>query len=314
MSVKAKKYYTWLGLEGIYTDYNSANQEVVKKGMKNIYPVAFSTEEDADAFRKGMWNEYLKEHYARFFTDADAVIYADGSNDKNLLGGYGIIIFFKTGEVFCESAQLRDLEDGKMSSKRYGINGELTEEKTIVYHSLEDAKKGFVASGWNEAGEFEGARRALEICFEGKKIKKAVLVYDSKTIEERYHLGKKSASTIMENPAYFYGELCEKIKQNFGEEAVTFQHVDSHRKENPYRIDEPEFVHAVFNDLADAMAKAETGIGEVSAQENVNLMHAIPETTNLKINTRNKKTDENRNKTRAHLQAVLAKEWLRPQV
>ena len=60
MSNDSKKYYTWPGLEGVYTDYNSANQEVSKKGMKNIYPVAFSTEEDANAFREGMWDEYLK--------------------------------------------------------------------------------------------------------------------------------------------------------------------------------------------------------------------------------------------------------------
>ena len=313
MSNDSKKYYTWPGLEGVYTDYNSANQEVSKKGMKNIYPVAFSTEEDANAFREGMWDEYLKEHYTRFATDADAVIYADGSNDKNVLGGYGIIIFFKTGEIFCESAVLSDLEDGKFSSKRYGMNGELTEEKVVEYNSLKGAKAGFVASGWNEAGEFEGARRALEICFFEKNAKKAVLVYDSKTIEESYRLGKNSNSTKIENPAYFYGELCERIKQEFGENAVRFIDVDSHRKDNPYRIEEPEFVHAVYNDLVDSMAKAETGVGEVSAQESVNLLHAIPETINFKINTRNKK-DDNRNKTRERLQAVLAKEWLRAQM
>lgn len=313
MEEKTQKYYSWPGLDASYTEYEGANREVAEKGIKNVYPVGFSSREEADAFRKGMWDSYLKENYAYYRTDADAVIYADGSNVKNVVAGYGLIIFFRNGEVFCESSLLTDKENGKLLSERYDINGERKEERVIEYIPLPGAKNGFVESGWNEAGEFEGARRALEICFLEKKLKKVVLVYDSKTIEERYHLGAKAGSGKIENPAYCYGALCDKIKQKCGEDAVRFVDVNSHLTKNPYRITDMEFVHAVYNDLADAMAKAETGIGEVNAQKNINLLHAIPETVGFGIKTGRQKGEASRRKTRERLWAVLKKEWLRAQ-
>lgn len=316
MPTPITNFYTLAGLDNVYTDYNSANQETVQKGIRNIYPVSFTVKADAEAFRSGQWDTYLSNHYAHFETDADAVIYADGSNYKNERGGYGILIFLRSGEIICESASLIDLENGTFLSKRYDIDGNLTEEKNVCYPILNGAKKGFVESSWNESGEPEGARRALEICFKEKGVQKAVLVYDSETIEKRYLAGTVFTTTKPEHPTYFYGQLCEEIKKNYGEQAVRFIHVDSHRNKKdaePYRIDEKEFIHAIFNDLVDAMAKAEACIGEVSGQENINLLHAIPETKNFKIQTRDMaKKEASRDKTRSHLHAVLSKEWLRP--
>ena len=189
-----KKYYTLVGLDGVYEDYNEAVKNVKNKATD--YPVSFSTKDDAEAFRQGKWDEYLEDklekNHAVYETDADAVIYADGSVDvdKNEpTGGYGIIIFFKSGEVICESAILKDKANGELLSRRFDEIGNLKEEKIIAYPIIEGAKEGFVKSGNNEAGEPEAARRALEICFLEKGAKKVILVYDSKTIEERYHNG-----------------------------------------------------------------------------------------------------------------------------
>lgn len=320
-----EKYYTLIGMDKVYTDYKFA--DAAKKSMEikgdSDYPVPFSTEDDAEAFRQGKWDTYLKEHYARYQTDADAIIYADGSVDTDKecpTGGYGIIIFFKSGEIICESAQLEDKENGKLLSKRYDMDGNLTEEKLLEYPVIPGAKEGFVKSGNNEAGEPEGARRALELCFGERGTKKVVLVYDSKTIKERYINGTTFKTTKPEHPANFYGEFCEKIKKEYGDDAVSFIHVESHRgkakgkkkAEPPYRIDEMEFLHAVFNDLVDAMAKAEAGIGIVDRKENINLVHIIPE-RQFKVETRKKLCREhNKAEIRELLQLVLQKEWFRP--
>lgn len=126
---------------------------------------------------------------------------------------------------------LEDKENGKLLSIRYDMEGNRTEEKLLDYPVLPGAKEGFVKSGNNEAGEPEGARRALELCFAEKGTKKVVLVYDSKTIEDRYMNGTTFKTTKPQHPVNFYGEFCEKIKKEYGNDAVRFIHVDSHRGE-----------------------------------------------------------------------------------
>lgn len=320
---KIKKYYTLTGFDGVYESYEEASKEWVSKKITNDYPLAFSTREDAEAFRTGKWDEYLKANLKKCKIDADAIIYADGSvnTEKAKTGGYGIVIFFKSGELYCESAQLSDIENGKFRSVRYDLEGNQIEESVVEYPVVKEAKEGFVQSGNNEAGEFEAARRALDICFNKKGAKKVVLVYDSETIEKRYNNELTFKTTSVSHTAYFYGSICKDIKERFGDKAVEFIHVESHRgvpkggkPAKPfYKIDEMEFIHAVYNDLADAMAKSEAGIGEVSRAENVNIAHAIPETY-FKVMTKDVKNYQaNKMKVRELVKAILDKEWLRPE-
>lgn len=315
------KYYSINGFDKVYDNYNQANAEAVAKKIKNNYPVAFTSKEDAEAFRLGRWDEYLRENYNKYSTDADAVIYVDGSvntSKDNPTGGYATIIMLKSGEIICESANFKDVENGTILSRRFDFDDNLIAEEPIEYPVIDGAKKGYVKSCGSDAGELEGARRALSICFYEKNVKKAIVVHDSDVVDIRYQNGTEFKSTEPQHPTYFYGQLCEKIKNEFGDDAVSFIHVDSHRgtaKSNKpaYGISEMEFVHAVFNDAVDGMAKSEVGIGEVSRTENVNLAHAIPETF-FKIDTRAVGAyKKNKAAVRALVKELLAKEWLRPE-
>lgn len=57
------KYYTLTGMDQVYTDYNVADAAKNSMAIKedNHFPVPFSTKEDAEAFRQGRWDTYLKE-------------------------------------------------------------------------------------------------------------------------------------------------------------------------------------------------------------------------------------------------------------
>ena len=73
MPTPITNFYTLAGLDNVYTDYNSANQETVQKGIRNIYPVSFTVKADAEAFRSGQWDTYLSNHYAFFFDRREIV-------------------------------------------------------------------------------------------------------------------------------------------------------------------------------------------------------------------------------------------------
>ena len=96
-----KIYYTWKGNVALdeYHDYGEAKAAAKKMGQKEVDPPGFVYKEEAEAFSREKWDEYIEKHYKPF--DAakyDAVVYTDGSftpKDKTTTS-YGLIIFLKT--------------------------------------------------------------------------------------------------------------------------------------------------------------------------------------------------------------------------
>ena len=190
------KKYTLKGFDRLYEDYAGAQKEANRRKDRAI-PLGFESEDEAEAFREGRWENYLSDICQPFETDADAVVYADGSWDKDeRYGAYGVIIFFRNGEIFCESAVLRDVEPGIYRVQRYNARGEKDGavqdfHYTDLYKGMEveEKKHGFIRASHQIGGECAGVMRALEICCKEKKIKKIVLAYDCDTVKLCYEKG-----------------------------------------------------------------------------------------------------------------------------
>ncbi len=195
------KKYTLEGFNQTYTTYAQAQNEANRLNRKGEIPLGFESDEEAEAYRKGEWETYFKNTYKPFETDADAVVYADGSWDTITgKGAYGIVIFFRNGEVFCESALLEDDVPERYCVTRYNRHGE--QDGQPVYRSYVDLFKGkdveekahsFVRASRQDGGECESVMRALEICCKEKGLKKIVLAYDCDFVKLRYSKGRKDA-------------------------------------------------------------------------------------------------------------------------
>lgn len=77
---KIEMYFTWKGNVDFveYHDYEDA-RDAAKKMGQIVDPPGFVYKEEAEAFSKGKWDEYIEEHYKTFdAANYDAVIYTDG--------------------------------------------------------------------------------------------------------------------------------------------------------------------------------------------------------------------------------------------
>lgn len=289
---KIKKYYTWNGLKQLYDTEAEARKEVnelKKKGVLPAYVFAagFEYMEEAEAFRKGVLDEYIQENYKQFdAAQYDAVVYTDGSFDTaTKIASYGLIIFFK-GEMdpFIESGTLEDVVDGKYKVVRYDEDGKRKEPEEPYPCISKPGKSGYISAGYSAPGEFLGAKRSLEICCKERGLKKILIVYDNINVEHEYELrdSKDKDDGGVEGE---YREFLREIKRDVLKEDndLVFYKVDSHKQ---YLIDankckdkdEYKYPHAVYNDLVDILAKAEikVEIGKVvNPGENSNVFRAI---------------------------------------
>ncbi len=289
---EVKKYYTWKGNVGFteYHDYKEAQAAAQKMGQKQADPPGFVYREEAEAFSKEKWDEYIELHYTPF--DAakyDAVIYTDGSlsSKDTSLTSYGLIIFFKDeNKPYMESCTIQDAEGGKQYKiVRYDSDGEEKETKEYPFKSR-FGKDGLVSGSHVTVGELFGVMRTLEICCKDRRLKKLLLVYDRDGIAQGYD-NRNDLSTAEGDVAYQYREFLQKLEEGgfLKEDTITFQKVDSHTvkdkqgedEQEQYRVDNKEtYPHAIYNDLVDILAKAETGIG-IRRQEDFNAFRAIPD-------------------------------------
>lgn len=310
-----KKYYTLERLSKVYDVYAPAVAEKnrVYKNVK-IYPLGFQSLEEANALQSGKWNSYLTEHVVPFETEADAVIYADGSLDEDLFeGAYGIVVFFKDGDVFYESAWLKDQVAEKYDIVRYSSKGDverLEKEYKDIFRDKGTEKKehGFISASRNIGSECESVMRGIDVCLE-KGYKKLVVAYDCEIVETVWN--NRNTKT---NVTRKYAEYCDKIEK-MGV-CIEWIKVDSHgsKKQKPqYLLDNPIYVHAVYNDIVDAMAKAETATKPIGNAENFNLARAILPKPLLSFNDKGLKTSEDRRAyARELLKNVLDINILRP--
>lgn len=291
-TVKIKKYYTWKGLKQLYDTEAEAREEVnelKKKGVlpTNVFAAGFEHREEAEAFRKGVLDEYIQENYKQFdAAQYDAVVYTDGSFDTAAkIASYGLIIFFR-GETspLIESGILEDVEDGKYKVVRYDKDGKGKKTEESYSCKSKPGKSGYISEGYSATGEFLGAKRSLEICCKERGIKKVLIIYDNINVEHEYELkdckDKGDGGVEVE-----YRKFLREIKRDVLKEDndLVFCKVDSHEQ---YPIsankckdkDEYKYPHAVYNDLVDILAKAEikVEIGKVvNPGENSNVFRAI---------------------------------------
>ena len=278
------KKYTLNGFEKYFLDFQDAQKEANRLNRKGEIPLGFESEEEVEAYRTGHWEEYFKDTYRPVETDAEAVVYADGSFDaKTGKGGYGIVIFFSDGEIFCESGLLEDMEPETYRVTRFDRCGQQYGEP--VYRTYVDLFKGkdvpeqkhtFVLASRQDGGEAESVIRSLEICVKERGLKKIILAYDCEFVDSRYHNGRKGAKF---NVPYAYGAFCEDLREEYNPD-VKFVKVDSHtdnKGKGQYLVAESTFTHAVYNDIVDAMAKAEMKGNPINRSENFNMVRVMPE-------------------------------------
>lgn len=283
-------YYSLVQLDKVYDNYNDANKASNEQNMKSSYPVAFVSEEAAEAFRTGQWSQYMEEHLMPYYSMKDAVCYVDGScnfGDKGdteqaeQYATYGIIIFFRTGEVFIETGKMVDAADGSpvYYVDRKDENGNMRIENDPVSYEVIESEAGVVTKSRNVAGEIEAARRAMDICFQQKGLKDIELHYDCDQVRKGYE-GFISGDGNT-NISYCYRKFCQQIVDKFGKNAVSPTHVKSHEKAVPVEGD--AFIHSVYNDLVDSFAKAETVTRRIDRSEILSVKYALLQ-SNMNIN------------------------------
>ncbi len=223
-------------------------------------------------------------------TKADAVIYADGSLNfdypkmkelaqEQWYATYGLLIFFKENKtVYFETGKVMDGKEKRVGNAgvternfyvwRYGMNSERVNKameeiardakpeefwyEDVYRDKINDSeetnarKHGFVLASGSDAGEMEGVKRGLEICLEEKGLKNVVIVHDLEIAPNIYNGGYDKKK----NEPVFYGKLMEKYRLEDGIKPQ-FIKVKSHESGKA-------FVHGVYNDCADILAKAET--------------------------------------------------------
>lgn len=287
-----EKYYTWKGNVDFaeYRNYREAQAAAQKMGIKKADPPGFVYREEAEAFSKDKWDEYIKEHYTPFdAAEYDAVVYTDGSfsSKDTSLTSYGLIIFFKgEKEPYIESCTIQDIEGGeKYKIVRYDGTGEVKEEEVCPFNSRY-GKSGLVSGSHETVGELFGAMRALEICCKDRKLKKIVLIYDRKGIRQGYYK-RNDLNSAEGDVAYLYRVFLQNLDEErfLRDDGIAFHKVDSHKvkgnqgqdEKEQYRVDNKEtYPHGIYNDLVDILAKAETGIA-ISREDNFNVFRAIPD-------------------------------------
>jgi hypothetical protein len=231
------------------------------------------------------------EMASEFRFTADAVIFVDGSRNfdnvdfdgakphrrlsknKNFyFGSYGILIFFRGGSVYVESARI---EDGDANGNAFitashhsfavgadGTAGEvLHETEKVAYtqrcHKTTDIEfdDQYVLASWNIAGEVGGVQRALDICFHRKNLGSAYVFFDCDQVDIVRKIQRGGNPALSTNVTADYGEFCRKIMQE--NKHVGTMHVYSHSKGQKKGIRYDDRLE-LFNSCADVLAKAET--------------------------------------------------------
>lgn len=275
----AAKYYTWKDLDKLYESYEDAIIAVNKKGLKDVFPPGFESIEEAEAFRKGELDQYIRERYKPFAAaQYDAVIYTDGSFDRaNKIAAYGLIIFFRgETEPWIESGTLKDVDVVKYEITRYDESGHEMKDgdniKEIVSNHEDGSKreeKGFVSKSESITAEFSGAMRSLEICCQKcqkEGLKKILIIYDCENVKVEYD-NREMPDTDTGCVAAAYRNFLRNLKDT----DLQFVKVASHKQ---YLTDADEYPHAVYNDLVDILARAELGI-KITPTDNFNAFRAI---------------------------------------
>jgi hypothetical protein len=228
---------------------------------------------------------------AEFQFTADAVIFVDGSrNFDNIdfdnqkphrtrnkkksfyFSSYGIIIFYRDGSIYVESARVEDGDSagadvpffttshhGFSIGKDRSISAVDYTEKT-TYRQLASGpdvefEDQYVLASWNVVGEVEGARHALDLCLHKKNLNSAYVFFDCDQIDivKKIFQGKKPQ--LGSNVTYHYGEFCKNLcREN---RHVGTMHVYSHSKGKRLGID-CDWRQELFNSCVDVLAKAET--------------------------------------------------------
>lgn len=196
---KAKTYYTWKGLGQLYDTQDEAQKEVTELQRKGVLPervfaAGFESREEAETFRKGAWDEYIRENYRQFdAAQYDAVVYTDGSCvEASKIASYGLIIFFRNeNKPHIESGIIQDVEGGKKCKiVRYDGDGEKKEEKEYPFESR-CGESGLVSGSHDAVSELLAVMRSLEICCKDRRLKKLLLVYDREGIKLGYGYSKR---------------------------------------------------------------------------------------------------------------------------
>ncbi len=252
------------------------------KGFKTEAEAQKYLDEDEEAESAG---EALEEDKPFEFT-TDAVVFVDGSCnfDNNDFDGkepnrkinkredyyyssYGMIIFYRDGSIYVESAKLVDNKatDKETSYTSYRNGFTITKDKQLEKH--EPSSETLVApiafqekefnnaclrTSWNASSELEAARRAVDICYNEKKLKTLQIFYDCKTVSSVGNAFKAVTENLRRpelntNITNFVGTFLEKL--NDGERHIDFQWIPSHAKGPMW---------AKFNDCVDILAKSET--------------------------------------------------------
>lgn len=243
-------------------------------------------------------NEELPKYVIDFEFSTDAVAFVDGScnfncnqfdrvdKKKRLYGdgvyysSYGMVIFFKDGTIYVESAKIEDADLNEGGACSYTLhrtsflmdergNFSELESRTQHYDYVNASKKSdrYALASWNVVGEVEGAMRALDFCLNEKGLQSIDVIYDCDqvaNIKKVYNLlgGKTTHVPKFEsNVTYRYGEMSKGLYE--AKKDVRVHHIYSHQK---------GIKAAIFNDCADVLAKAETFNNPIGVKENPNLM------------------------------------------
>lgn len=302
-------YYTWKGLDKCYESQEEAQKALNAKGEKNAWAVGFEHKEEAEAFRSKELEQYIRDkHKPIDAAQYDAVIYADGSWGNQKLAAYGLIIFFKDEtEPYIESGTLEDVDAAEYTVTRYDASGNETKESRknegIPEAGDQETGKGFASSSNQVAGEIFGVMRALEICCKQRKLKKLAVIYDCEVIEKGYHNRNNIEGADGDAPRA-YRKCWKKLK----DVDPHFIKVDSHSGSGQYPIDAEVYLHSVYNDLVDILAKVESGVKfKHQLQENFNLFRIISDEFE-RFSTAGADTTEKRRKhARKYVNDVLNK-------
>ena len=230
---------------------------------------------------------------------SDAVIFVDGSRNfdapdfdgkspnrklnknKNFyFSPYGIIIFFRDGSVFVETAKL--IDGGVLSEKetsyisyRHGFTVDknnvvkesaATKEivKVRIKHEEREFNNGCVLTSWNDTSELEAARRALDICFNEKNVNNIDIYYDCATISKAGNTfyavtGQAKEPSLNSNITSSIGDFCRSL--NNGKRHIGFHWIEAHSLGT---------MAAKFNDCVDVLAKSETYNKPIGATKKLN--------------------------------------------
>lgn len=275
----------------------------VRKGKRT--GVKRMTYKEAETWKMKQFKSFNCEEDARKYTEVEnveeidwnevqAIAYVDGSlnfdnetiNEDEKYASYGLILYVRDRKepFYVESGRMQDGTEKKgdkrnLSVSRYDMAGHYVDRNrmkadpgrenvwyTDVFQGREN-KHGFVAASWSDASEGFGAYRAMQICFEELELDRIAIVYDHQALWDICFDPNQN-----KNVPYFVGNYFKKWDEKG--KKIHFIEVNSHDR-GDYEKTDPLFVHGVFNDCVDMLAKAETKKNPIGASENRNAVKVI---------------------------------------